>query len=180
MKTLIIVVLFVILLAMPAFAYDWVTNPANGHRYTSWLVDGTGWQGAENRAITLGGHLATINNLAENEWVRSTFAPFEFCWIGLYETDYTSRKWAWASSEPLDFVYWGFGEPSGPGAEHWTTICNISTPQGSWADLSSDWIGLTHIAVTEVVPEPLSLIVLCGGIATFGFMKLVPVNSKRR
>lgn len=171
MKTLGLVVFLISVLAIPVFAYDWVTNPANGHQYTSWLTDGNGWQGAKNRAITLGGHLATVNSLAENEWIRSTFAPFEFCWIGLYETDYMSRKWAWASGEPLDFVYWGFGEPSGPGAEHWVTISNISTPQGSWADLSADWIGLTHIAVVEVVPEPSSLLVSGAGLTIFGFIK---------
>lgn len=171
MKFTVLIALLVTMLAMPAFAYDWVINSANGHRYTSWNNDGTGWQGAENRAISLGGHLVTVNDLAENEWVRSTFGPFDFCWIGLYETDYINRRWAWASGETLDFSHWGFGEPSGPGAEHWVTICNWSTPPGSWADLSADWVGATHIAVVEVVPEPSSLIALCGGIATLAFLK---------
>ncbi len=172
MKLAVLMVILVTLLAIvPAIAYDWVTNPANGHKYTSWSVDGSGWLGAENQAITLGGHLATVNDLAENEWIRSTFGPFDFCWIGLYETDYINRKWAWVSGETLDFSHWGFGEPSGPGAEHWVTICNWSTPPGSWADLSADWVGVTHIAVVEAVPEPSSLISLGTGIATLATLR---------
>src|ERR1035438_1662362 len=45
-------------------------NPANGHVY--YLLSSSDWPSSENAAIGLGGHLATIRSLAENNWVVST------------------------------------------------------------------------------------------------------------
>lgn len=165
MKITVLAVILVTLLAtIPAQAYDWVTNPANGHRYTmfasNWPV---GWTQAEEVAVVLGGHLATINDSVENEWVRSTFMPlyyFHWAWIGFYEVDYNQRTWAWVSGESSTYTNWGPGEPNGPGAEHWTAMMG----DGKWADLSDSW-PWDHFAVVEVVPEPSSLFALSGGLA---------------
>ncbi len=51
-----------------------VLNPANGHIY--YLLSQNTWSNAEAEAVSLGGHLATIRNAAENQWVYSTFADF--------------------------------------------------------------------------------------------------------
>jgi hypothetical protein len=64
-----------------------MTNPANGHVY--YLLDTASWTDSEAEALTLGGHLVTINNAAENDWVFDTFVPllptdvFATLWIGL-------------------------------------------------------------------------------------------------
>src|SRR5437867_3069965 len=61
-----------------------IVNPANGHMYYR-LTQST-WTAAESEAVGLGGHLATINDANENEWVASTFgSPTEAwrIWIGL-------------------------------------------------------------------------------------------------
>lgn len=168
--------LAVALVALQAFADEWFTNPANGHMYTAWYIGLSGWQGAEDRAVSLGGHLATVNDLAENQWIRTTFSANpnytnDYCLIGLYETDYVNHTWAWSSGEPLDFQYWGQGEPKNDPMAHWGAISEVGTPPGAWAALSGSesaprWTGFNTIAVVEVVPEPTTLAVV--GIALMG------------
>src|SRR5262245_39073853 len=48
-------------------------NPANGHAYT--LLTSNSWTASEAEAVTLGGHLATVRNQAENDWLVNTFRP---------------------------------------------------------------------------------------------------------
>ena len=51
-----------------------ITNAANGHAY--YLLTTNTWTQSENEAIALGGHLVTINDDAENDWVYDTFSQF--------------------------------------------------------------------------------------------------------
>ena len=48
-----------------------VVNPANNHTY--YLLAESPWQAAEAEAVALGGHLATINDQAEQDWMFSNF-----------------------------------------------------------------------------------------------------------
>src|SRR5437879_6126614 len=62
-----------------------IINPANGHTY--FLLSQNTWTASESEAITLGGHLATINDSTENQWVFNTFTPLAgtangSLWIG--------------------------------------------------------------------------------------------------
>jgi hypothetical protein len=47
-------------------------NPATGHNY--YLLAQSTWTVAESQAITLGGHLVTINDAAEDNWVSTAFS----------------------------------------------------------------------------------------------------------
>jgi hypothetical protein len=48
------------------------TAEYNGHVY--YLLNRTNtWQEAENGALSLGGHLVTINDSEENDWILATF-----------------------------------------------------------------------------------------------------------
>src|SRR4051794_33179443 len=74
------------LLASPAVVAGPTFNPATGHYY--YLLASSTWTDAEARAQSLGGHLATINSQAENDWVFSTFSGKAIAsnadlWIGL-------------------------------------------------------------------------------------------------
>src|SRR2546428_7359019 len=49
-------------------------NPANDHRYV--LLTSETWTSSESEAVSLGGHLATINDPSEQNWVFTTFGSY--------------------------------------------------------------------------------------------------------
>jgi hypothetical protein len=57
-----------------------VVNPANHHLY--YLLDAASWTRSEAESLSMGGHLVTINDEAENNWVTDTFALDRNLWIG--------------------------------------------------------------------------------------------------
>ena len=124
---------------------------------------------AEAEAVTLGGHLATINNDAENTWVFNTFGAGSIpLWIGL--TDQTSEgNFSWISGETPAFTKWSPGEPNdGFGDEEYGYIIENGAPFGLQAGFWNDAPNLTPnfpiYGVVEV-PEPsaLSLLVAAAG-----------------
>lgn len=162
---------FTILVAIAAItasslAQTWFTNPTNGHQYAK-IADNVDWPIAEQDAISFDGHLVTINDAAENEWVRSTFSiyNFDWMWIGLSEDQpwgQSTRTWSWSSGETPNYFNWAPGEPSSS-AEHYVAMEGANFWNGQWADLSSAWgYPVVHIAVAEVtpVPEPATLSML--------------------
>jgi len=90
-----------------------ITNSANQHYY--YLLDTSSWTDAENEAITLGGTLVTINDLAEHDWVYTNFSMFgdipRHLWIGLYRTN-VPGGFRWITDEPYSFSHWATGEPN--------------------------------------------------------------------
>ena len=107
---------------------DSAVNPANGHAY--YLLDNSDWTNAENAAIGLGGHLATINDLNENNWVWDRWGTNRTLWIGLSDPsigDGTGAQHAadfvWSSGDPSAFRNWRSGEPNnGNSGEYFTSI----------------------------------------------------------
>jgi hypothetical protein len=80
-----------------------------GHKYY-WLSRNT-WSNAEAEAVSLGGHLATIRNPAEDSWVYSTFCKYGGAlWIGLTDCQ-KAFQFAWTSGEPVTYTNWGGGQP---------------------------------------------------------------------
>ena len=62
-----------------------VTNPANGHTYYLLDTDGSKWwHQVESEAVSMGGHLATINDDEENQWVLSTFSEHAINYASLH------------------------------------------------------------------------------------------------
>ncbi len=118
------------------FVYDYGTrilegpfqNPANGHWY---YITATGtWTQNEQIAIAKGGHLVTINNAAENEWVRSTFAINGGVTIGLNDVA-TEGAYVWSNGDPVTYTHWAPGNPSDPvGDEDYGFMQN----NGEWLD----------------------------------------------
>src|SRR5688572_28268671 len=138
-----------------------LTNAANGHIY--YLLSTNTWAASEAEAIGLGGHLVTINDAAENQWVQNTFFPWTGdagLWIGLNDAA-NEGQFVWASGEPVTFIYWYPGEPNNLGGEDYAAIRRPGEvpPTGSWNDTS----GLVHptspiFGVVEMqAPTPLPL-----------------------
>ncbi|MCB1129161.1 MAG: hypothetical protein KDM81_21865, partial [Verrucomicrobiae bacterium] len=137
-------------------ASDGVVNPANGHRY--YLLPYGTWGEAEATAAGLGGHLVTLDDQAEQDWVVATFATdgaYERdLWCGLYDpdplnnsTDVETRKaeFQWTSGEPVTYLDWLPGQPDNyQGIEFFTYLVSAqnnpwaTTPNWGWNDASSE------------------------------------------
>lgn len=123
---------------------EWISNPATGNEYRLttgyyWGISDTSsrtppdWFDAEAEAVAAGGHLATINDAAENLWLRDTFGNFHY-WIGL--TDWGSEgSFYWISGEPVTYLNWDGGQPDNapPGGEDSVHINHFGS--FGWNDL---------------------------------------------
>jgi len=127
-----------------------VLNPANGHYYqvVSTTVD---WNTADQMArsmthLGLPGHLATLANAAEDQFVYFTLAggPLGNAWLGGYQDlnapSYSEPLggWTWVTGEAFIYTNWTTGEPNDNGgqehylgywpAEQWNDYTLVSTP----------------------------------------------------
>ncbi len=89
--------------------FDWHHNPETDHYYAL-TETGMSWDMLEALSVQVGGHLVSINDAAEEEWLYSTFGSTMF-WIGL--TDYPNEgEYRWTSGEPMTYLNWCPGEPT--------------------------------------------------------------------
>jgi hypothetical protein len=86
-------------------------------------------EAAHAAAIALGGHLVTINSLAENTFVSAMNSAF--IWIGYTDRD-VEGTYRWVTNEPVVYTNWNGGEPNNAGNEDWAVI-NWG-PNGTWND----------------------------------------------
>ena len=99
---------------------DWdVSQGGNGHLYAV-TESPSSWFDAEAIAVAHGGHLVTINNQAEQDWLNATFPsgePFH-PWIGLWQDpndpNYSEPGggWVWVDGDPATYRNWAPGEPN--------------------------------------------------------------------
>lgn len=109
---------------------DWVHNPANSHDYLL-VTNAMSWSNAQAYAVSLGGHLVSISDAAEYDWILNTFGT-EY-WIGLNDMA-TEGVWTWSSGDPVTFTDWLPGEPNdlmGEDAAYLTAV----TGQVGWNDM---------------------------------------------
>ncbi|MFO0827032.1 MAG: lectin-like protein [Phycisphaerales bacterium] len=119
-----------------------IINPANGHRYQ--LVSPGGWTeyvsfAALQSTDGMFGCPATINDGAENQWVRNYLAsnvpgiaggaPFSN-WVGLNDVD-TEGTFTWWCAEPVTYTNWLPGEPNNAGNSDYTELLGDT---GQWRD----------------------------------------------
>ena len=112
------------------------TNPANGHVYH--LLDYSSWSEAEMAAIQLGGHLVTVNDQAEHDWIAANFHNFGGVdidlWMGFNDVA-TEGTFVWSSGEPVSFTNWDVGEPNNAGAGEDFGCMRYNNPLALWNDL---------------------------------------------
>ena len=92
------------------------------------------WEEARDYCKSLGGHLAIINNAAENQFITDLIEDtgYNRVFIGCYY-DTNTRTWKWVDGEKLSNGYtrWSAGEPSDPYNERYG---QINQGNGFWND----------------------------------------------
>lgn len=112
LRLLAISAIIILSLSGSAKAYTW--HNYGGHQYS--LLDGAkAWSSAEAEAVSVSGHLVTINSLAEENWLKSIFGISEYLWIGFYQPDGSPEpdgNWQWISGEAVTYTHWVGFEPN--------------------------------------------------------------------
>ncbi len=67
------------------------------------VVSGPSWEKAEENSNKIGGHLVTINDKQENDWIASNIGSG--LWIGMTDKN-KEGVWEWSSGEEVTFKNW--------------------------------------------------------------------------
>lgn len=133
-------------------------NPANGHTY--YLLANSSWTAAEGAAELLGGHLATVDDAAENEYLRASVLGHDGLdrrgWIGFNDVA-SEGQFAWVSGEAVGYTNWNGGEPNNSGGiEHFAEMFGSN---GQWNDNQNNppllVFGLVEISNSNPCPPDL-------------------------
>ena len=113
-----------------------------GHTY--FLTSAGTWAEAEAEAVSHGGHLVSINDSAEQNFINQLLSGST--WIGF--TDEGSSSWGWVNGDPVTYTNWAPLEPNGGAAEN----CGVSEEAwgGLWNDLPCDRV---HRGIVELEPD---------------------------
>ena len=104
-------------------------------KHYSLYVEDVSWETAEQRCMTLGGHLATIGSAEDYaricELLENTDA--QYVWIGCYRSSDGAMKWTGGDSS--EYFNWASGEPSysdsyDGAAEDYVML--VKQPDGTW------------------------------------------------
>lgn len=163
-----------------------IFNTATGHYYDLVNSGSSGsWDNAEANAIAAGGHLVTINDAAEEAWLRVEFGSAPRFWIGFNDRA-SEGTWAWSSGEAVSYANWDDGEPnnsptaSGDGEDF--AVLNWVAATGAWNDWDhqrGDYPKCNPInGIVEInsIPEPATMLLIgtgLFGIAVLGRKRLL-------
>ncbi len=108
-------------------------NSANGHHYLI-VTPMMTWSVGKAKCEELSGHLATISDAAEKDFVKSLLASYPSGgFIGLNDAA-TEGTFVWVTGEPRPYTNWSIGEPNNAGSgEHYV----IMLTSGSWNDYNA-------------------------------------------
>lgn len=140
--------------ASAAGVTDWHYNATTRHTYG--LTGEMPWVDAEALAVRFGGHLVTINNQAEQDWLRATF-PDPYQWVGINDRA-REGTWVWSSGTRVTFTAWQDTQPDDwkgfdPLGEDAAVLFFPDQPPG-WVSISGRWFSR---GIIEVPGKPKSL-----------------------
>ncbi|MEO1621093.1 MAG: C-type lectin domain-containing protein, partial [Cyanobacteria bacterium J06632_3] len=101
------------------------------------------WENAQTIAESLGSNLVTINDVAEENWIKSQYS--QRLWIGL--TDKASEgQFEWISGETSTYRNWASGEPNNYGGNEDYVEMNFRSSR-QWNDSNATTLrqGLVEI-----------------------------------
>lgn len=85
----------------------------NGHSYYLYSDKDFTWDEAKTYCKSLGGHLATITDEGEQEFIENLLAEKGIknnYWLGGYKNE--SGKWKWVTKEKFNYTNWDYNEPN--------------------------------------------------------------------
>ena len=144
------------------------------------IVEGRTWEEAEANAIQLGGHLVTINDKAENDFIVNVLQPIIWARYGRYVSQNPARyggpnhpyigysdvknegTWVWSSGQTSSFQNWSPSEPSSDvsNADYAQIYLVGETSTGVWgqwddfAEFKSGSLYNIGIAEIPLIPKP--------------------------
>ncbi|MDJ0897591.1 MAG: PQQ-dependent sugar dehydrogenase [Xenococcus sp. MO_188.B8] len=105
----------------------------NGNQYL--LTDpNLTWGAAQKQAEDLGGNLVTINDAAEEDWLKANFGADELFWTGFTDAP-AEGQYRWISGQPVTYTNWTPGEPNDQDGGQDFAVINFG-PTGQWDDVS--------------------------------------------
>ncbi|XP_037642855.1 macrophage mannose receptor 1b isoform X1 [Sebastes umbrosus] len=134
-------------------SYTWL--PFKGHCYL-FITEEIEWADAASSCIRHGGSLASIEDPAEQQFIKSYVVIFQDShsgfWIGLYKTH--KGSWLWLDKTVMDYTNWAEDEPD-------NDFGGIGTSDGAWRT-GRRWHDRAYICKTPKVmpldpgskPEP--------------------------
>lgn len=162
------------------------TDTYNGHTYK--LISAGSWTASEAYAQTLGGHLVTVNDQAENNWIVSQafggWGTSNALWIGYARSQSNPRQFVWADGSNSTYTNWAPGEPNNSNsynadAENYVhTYFFSGFYLGKWNDLSNNdpyqgtKFGVVELSSPAVSSVPVPAAAWLFGSALCGFMGL--------
>ena len=125
--------------------FDSVLATYNGNEYQL-TSTGMSWREAQAEAQSLGGNLVTINDLAEQRWLRETFGDNERLWIGLSDRD-SEGDFQWVSGSESNYRNFLPNQPDNFGRGEDFVTANWRANRTQWNDVSglADFRGIIEI-----------------------------------
>lgn len=141
-----------------------IAGPFQRGNKAYYLLEPSTWELSEQAAQErFGAHLVTINDAAENGWVRTNVLDFDGNgrngWLGLTDRD-VEGSYVWANGEPFAYSNWNpGGEPNGGTGENYAGMLSgflyWYDLQNNWGDIFTPVYGIVEVEIPSVLAGPL-------------------------
>ena len=153
--------------ATPISAF--LLNTNNQHWYV--LLSQATWTASEAEAVSLGGHLASVNDATEQNWIYNKFSSFggssRLLWIGMSDVA-AEGTYTWSNGDPVTYYNWASGEPTGNSVENYVSMYYPGHSQQSkwndWGYVLADPVNLPMHGVVEFGSNAFVSLVQAGSV----------------